>query len=128
MGVELNHTIVRARDKAKSAAFLAGILDLPVGEQWGPFIPLEVGNGVTLDYADAEDVQSQHYAFLLDEDEFDAAFARLRETGLTYYADPHHQRSGEVNHHYGGRGVYFDDPDGHNMELMTAPYGSTPAA
>ena len=127
MSVELNHTIIFARDKAKSATFLAGILDLPVGEQWGPFVPVQVSNGVTLDYADAEDIQAQHYAFLLDEDEFDAAFARIQKSGLTYYADPFHQHSGEINHHYGGRGVYFTDPDGHNMELITAPYGATPA-
>ncbi|HEV7452024.1 MAG TPA: VOC family protein [Pseudonocardiaceae bacterium] len=88
MSVELNHTIILARDKAKSAAFLANILDLPVGEQWGPFVPVQVSNGVTLDYADTEDNQSQHYAFLLNEDEFDAAFTRIQESGLTYYADP----------------------------------------
>jgi catechol 2,3-dioxygenase-like lactoylglutathione lyase family enzyme len=127
MSVELNHTIVRARDKAKSAAFLAGILGLPVGEQWGPFVPVQVSNGVTLDYVDAEDIQSQHYAFLLNDKEFDAAFNRIQESGLTYYADPHRQHLGEINHHYGGRGVYFDDPDGHIMELMTTPYGATPA-
>jgi catechol 2,3-dioxygenase-like lactoylglutathione lyase family enzyme len=127
MSVELNHTIIWAHDKAKSAAFLAGILDLPVGPQWGPFVPVQVGNGVTLDYADAENIQSQHYAFLLDEDEFDAAFTRIQESGLTYYADPFHRHPGEINHNYGGRGVYFNDPDGHNMELMTTPYDTTPA-
>jgi catechol 2,3-dioxygenase-like lactoylglutathione lyase family enzyme len=127
MSVELNHTIIFARDKAKSAAFLADILDLPVGQQWGSFVPVQVSNGVTLDYADAEDIQSQHYAFLLNEDEFDAAFTRIQESGLTYYADPFHHHSGEINHNYGGRGVYFNDPDGHNMELLTAPYGTIPA-
>ena len=127
MSVELNHTIVWARDKAKSAAFLAGILDLPVGEQLGSFVPVQVSNGVTLDYADTEDIQSQHYAFLLSEDEFDAAFTRIQESGLTYYADPFHRHSGEINHNYGGRGVYFNDPDGHNMELMTTSYGTIPA-
>jgi catechol 2,3-dioxygenase-like lactoylglutathione lyase family enzyme len=127
MSVELNHTIVWARDKARSAAFLASILNLPVGEQWGPFVPVQISNGITLDYADAEDIQPQHYAFLLNEDEFDAAFTRIQESGLTYYADPYHRHSGEVNHNYGGRGVNFNDPDGHNMELMTAPYGTIPA-
>ncbi len=122
MSVELNHTIVFARDKVKSAAFLAGILGLPVGQQWGPFVPVQVSNGVTLDYADAEDIQSQHYAFLLNEDEFDAAFIRIQEADVTYYADPFHRHSGEINHNFGGRGVYFNDPEGHNMELMTTPY------
>ncbi|MGH3754414.1 MAG: VOC family protein [Pseudonocardiaceae bacterium] len=123
MSVELNHTIIWARDKVKSAAFLA----LPAGKQWGPFVPVQVSNGVTLDYADAADIQSQHYAFLLNEDEFDAALTRIQESGLAYYADPYHRHPGEINHNYGGRGVYVNDPDGHNMELMTAPYGAIPA-
>lgn len=127
MSVDLNHTIIRATDKARSAAFLAEILDLPVGEQWGPFVPVQLSNGVTLDYVDADEIQSQHYAFLLDDNEFDVALSRIQEADLAYYSDPLHRCFGEINHHYGGRGVYFDDPDGHNMELMTAPYGATPA-
>ena len=119
MTVELNHTIVWARDRAASAAFLAGILDLPVGAPVGPFVPIRLGNGVTLDYADAPSVAWQHYAFLLGEPEFDAAWARLRDAGLTWYADPFHRRPGEINHELGGRGLYFSDPDGHNMELLT---------
>ncbi|GAA5043397.1 catechol 2,3-dioxygenase-like lactoylglutathione lyase family enzyme [Thermocatellispora tengchongensis] len=128
MSVELNHTIVRATDQAASAEFLARILGLPVGRPWGPFLPVELGNRVTLDYLQVErgEVQPQHYAFLVSEAEFDAAFARIREAGLTYYADPFRRRPGEINHHYGGRGVYFDDPDGHSMELITTPYGEHP--
>jgi catechol 2,3-dioxygenase-like lactoylglutathione lyase family enzyme len=127
MPVELNHTIIPARDKRASAQFLGHILDVPVGDQWGPFIPVTVSNGVTLDYADAEQIQSQHFCFLVTDDEFDAAFARIRENGVKYYADPHHQQPGEINHHWGGRGVYFDDPNGHNMEIITKPYGENPA-
>jgi catechol 2,3-dioxygenase-like lactoylglutathione lyase family enzyme len=119
MTVELNHTIVWARDKAASAAFLAEILGLPVGAPVGPFVPVRLGNGATLDYADAPTVAWQHYAFLVNEAEFDAAFARIRDAGLTWYADPFQRRPGEINHEFGGRGLYFRDPDGHNMELLT---------
>jgi catechol 2,3-dioxygenase-like lactoylglutathione lyase family enzyme len=125
MSVELNHIIVPARDKHASATFLAGILGLPVGKQWGPFVPVEVANGVTLDYADAADFSRQHCAFLVSEEEFDAAYQRIREGGVAYYADPHHRRPGEINHLYGGRGVYFKDPDGHNMEIITQPYDTS---
>ncbi len=119
MTVELNHIIIPARDKLASARFLARILGLPTGAQLGPFIPLRVGNGVTLDYADATDFHSHHCAFLVGDEEFDAAFARIRSEEIPFYADPHHTRAGELNHHNGGRGFYFADPDGHNMELLT---------
>jgi catechol 2,3-dioxygenase-like lactoylglutathione lyase family enzyme len=127
MPVELNHIIIPARDKRESATFLARILGVPVGDQWGPFIPVQVGNGVTLDYADGGEFHSHHCAFLVSEEEFDAAFARIRESGAKFYADPHHDQPGEINHHWGGRGVYFDDPSGHNMEIITRPYGSDPS-
>ncbi|HEX3592162.1 MAG TPA: DUF4440 domain-containing protein [Pseudonocardiaceae bacterium] len=116
---ELNHTIVRASDKAASAAFLARILGLAMGEPAGPFVPVQLTNGVTLDFMDVGTVACQHYAFLIDEAEFDAAFARIREFGTEYWADPDRRRPGETNTMNGGRGVYFADPDGHNMELMT---------
>ena len=116
---ELNHTIVRATDKAASAAFLAGILGVPVGEPVGPFVPVQLTNGVTLDFMDVDTVARQHYAFLIDEADFDAAFARIRESGTEYWADPDRRRPGETNTMNGGRGVYFADPDDHNMELLT---------
>ncbi|MEU5580021.1 VOC family protein [Streptomyces huasconensis] len=126
MAIELNHTIVAATDKKASAQFLADILGLEVGPPLGPFIPVEIPNGVTLDFADAGDgpITSQHYAFLVSEDEFDAIFGRIKERGLTYWADPYHHRAGEINTHDGGRGVYWDDPDGHKLEILTRPYGS----
>ncbi|MET9450216.1 VOC family protein [Streptomyces cinerochromogenes] len=126
MSVELNHTIVHARDKRESAEFLAHILGLEVGSEWGPFVPVDTSNGVTLDFATipAESIVMQHYAFLISEEEFDAAFARIREAGITYYADPHGKQPGEINRHFGGRGLYFMDPAGHAMEIITRPYGS----
>lgn len=124
----LNHVIVPAHDKDASALFLAEILGLDVRPQWGPFRPVQTSNGVTLDFVTSPDVRTQHYAFLVDEAEFDAAFARIRTAGLEYYADPHKTAKGTINHHWGGRGVYFDDPNGHLLELITRPYGELPAS
>ncbi|MFE1955883.1 MULTISPECIES: VOC family protein [Streptomyces] len=125
MAVQLNHTIVHSRDNRESAEFLAGILGLTAGDTWGPFVPLELSNGVTLDFATipADSIVAQHYAFLVTEEEFDAIFGRIREAGLTYYADPRLKRPGEINHNDGGRGLYFLDPAGHGMEVITRPYG-----
>src|SRR5690606_36359645 len=111
MAVELNHTIVLADDKHASAKYVADLLGLEVGEPYGPFIPVETSNSVTLDFMDAEGraIASQHYAFLVSEDEFDAIFGRIQAGGITYYADPGHQRPGEINHNDGGRGAYFED-------------------
>jgi catechol 2,3-dioxygenase-like lactoylglutathione lyase family enzyme len=119
MTIQLNHTIVHARDKHASAAFLATILGLPVGEEFGPFVPVELANGVTLDYMTVADPQPQHYAFLVDDAEFDAAFARIKNGGHEYHAEPGGGGPGQINHRWGGRGVYFNDPDGHAMEILT---------
>ncbi|WP_314174836.1 VOC family protein [Streptomyces winkii] len=126
MAVQLNHTIVHATDKKASAEFLAGLLGLEVQPQFGPFLPVVAANDVTLDFMDAGDggITPQHYAFLVSEDDFDAIFGRIKDAGLTYYADPHRQHEGEINHNDGGRGVYWADPDGHSMEILTRPYGS----
>ncbi|UQA32490.1 VOC family protein [Streptomyces sp. HNA39] len=125
MSVELNHTIIHSRDNRESAEFLAELLGLEAGPEWGPFVPVVLANGVTLDFATVpeESITPQHYAFLISEAEFDAAFARIQELGIAYYADPHLRHPGEINHNDGGRGVYFPDPSGHGMELITRPYG-----
>ncbi|MFH8480627.1 VOC family protein [Streptomyces sp. YIM 132580] len=125
MSVELNHTIIHSRDNRESAEFLADLLGLEIGPEWGPFIPVVLANSVTLDFATVpeESITSQHYAFLISEAEFDAAFGRIQELGIAYYADPHMKRPGRINHNDGGRGVYFPDPSGHGMELITRPYG-----
>ncbi|MET9100844.1 VOC family protein [Streptomyces antibioticus] len=124
MSVELNHTIVHSRDNRESAEFLARVLGLEVGTEWGPFVPVDTANGVTLDFATvpAESIVTQHYAFLVSDDEFDAAFERITEAGITYFADPQGRQPGEINHHHGGRGLYFPDPAGHGMEIITRPY------
>ncbi|MEU1324030.1 VOC family protein [Streptomyces microflavus] len=125
MSVELNHTIIHSRDNRESAEFLADLLGLEIGPEWGPFIPVVLANGVTLDFATIPEtsITPQHYAFLISEAEFDTAFDRIRELGIAYYADPHLKLPGEINHNDGGRGVYFPDPSGHGMELITRPYG-----
>ncbi|MFI6205798.1 hypothetical protein ACIBAI_05285 [Streptomyces sp. NPDC051041] len=80
---------------------------------------------MTLDYLDTDgEITSRHCAFLVSEDDFDAISARVREAGLTYWADPYHRRAGGTNHNDGGRDVRFEDPNGHNPEILTRPYGS----
>ena len=124
MPIQLNHTIVPARDKHASAGFLAGILGIPTSPDVARFAPLTLGNGVTLDYMDLADDPMRHYAFLVSEDDFDEIFTRVQDAGLSYWADPHHRLPGEINTNDGGRGTYFDDPNGHRLEILTRPYGS----
>ncbi len=129
MAVELNHTIVAARDKLAAATFLTDLLGLPAPTPFGPFLVVTLGNGVSLDFIDtSDDIHPQHYAFLVSESDFDVIFGRIRELGLPYWADPAHHESGEINTRDGGRGVYFDDPNGHILELITRPYGSDTAS
>jgi catechol 2,3-dioxygenase-like lactoylglutathione lyase family enzyme len=124
MSVSLNHTIVYARDKQESARFLAAILGLEQPTTFGPFMVVKVHNDVALDFADASGTpHPQHYAFLVSEAEFDAIHARITGLGLTYWADPFHQRQSDINTADGGRGLYWEDPNGHNLEIITVPYG-----
>jgi extradiol dioxygenase family protein len=125
MAVQLNHTIVRSRDKRESATFLSEMLGVAAPVPFGPFLVVEVDNGVSLDFDDdVDEIVPQHYAFLVSEDEFDQIFGRIQEAGLDYYADPGGRLKGEINHHDGGRGVYWADPSGHWLEIITRPYGS----
>jgi catechol 2,3-dioxygenase-like lactoylglutathione lyase family enzyme len=125
MTVELNHTIVAARDKVVSAMFLTDLLGLPAPTAFARFLVVTLSNGVSLDFLEtSEDIAPQHYAFLVSEAEFDTIFDRIRALDLQYWADPRHQEPGEINTRDGGRGVYFDDPNGHILELFTRSYGS----
>ena len=119
----LNHIIIPAKDKHASAKFLADILGVRTEAEWGHFVPVRTSNGVTLDFVDSKDVRTQHYAFLVDDKEFDAGLARLKKDGIKIYAGPHKEQPGKINHHDGGRGVYFEDPNGHLLEMITTPYG-----
>ncbi|WP_336968400.1 VOC family protein [Sphingobium aromaticiconvertens] len=124
MAVSLNHTIVHARDSDASAAFLAGMMNLPAPSTLGPFVVVQVGE-TSLDFLQTDEViHPNHFAFLVSEEEFSTIFDRIRAAGLRYWADPFHQQPGQINHWDDGRGVYFDDPNGHILEILTRPYGS----
>ena len=121
---ELNHTIVWCSDKENSSRFLTEILGLPPPRKFFHFLVVDLANGVSLDFYQKDGIVSpQHYAFLVRDDEFDSAFGRIEERGLDYWADPARSKPGEINTHFGGRGVYFADPDNHLLELITKPYG-----
>ncbi len=126
MSVELNHTIVHARDNRESAEFLAHILGLEVGAEWGPFVPVDTSNGVTLDSPRSRRSRSSCSTTPSSSPRRSSTrpCARIKEAGITYYADPHGKQPGEINHYSGGRGLYFMDPSGHAMEIITRPYGS----
>jgi len=124
MPIELNHTIVHARDAQASATFLADLLGRAAPVRFGPFHTVELDNRVTLDFiqTDAE-LTIEHYAFLVSEEEFDQVLGRIQARALPYWADPAHRQPGAINHHDGGRGVYWNDPNGHYLEVITRPYG-----
>ena len=127
MPVELNHTIVRAHDKEATARHLTTLLGLPEHTTFGPFAVVQLTNGVSLDVADDHGTpHPQHYAFLVTEEEFDAIQARIVRSGLTFWADPLHHTEGAINHNDGGRGLYWLDPNGHSLEILTVPYGGWP--
>ena len=126
MAVQLNHTIVAARDRHESAIFLSEILGLKPPATYGPFAVVELDNEVSLDFIDDPEIHQRHYAFLVTEAEFDAIFARIRDRGLPYWADPFERHPDEINTNDGGRGVYWSDPNGHKLEILTVPYGGWP--
>jgi extradiol dioxygenase family protein len=128
MSVQFNHTIVHARDRVAAAQHFTEILGLPPATSYGPFAVVTLANGASLDIADDHgDPHPQHYAFLVSDDEFDAIHGRLVDRGITYWADPFHRRAGEINRNDGGRGLYWLDPNGHNLEIITVPYGGATA-
>jgi catechol 2,3-dioxygenase-like lactoylglutathione lyase family enzyme len=124
MSVHLNHTIMPARDRDATADFLVELLGLDPAPEYGPFRVVSLGNDVSIDVVQAGDeLPSQHYAFLVSEEEFDQIWDRIKERGLTYWADPFHRQEGRINTNDGGRGLYWSDPNGHNLEIITVPYG-----
>ena len=123
MSIKLNHMIVFARDKKESAGFLTEIFGLAPAVPFGPFLAAQVDD-VTLDFDEVEDVAPGHYAFLVSESQFDEIFGRIKKRNLAHWADPFQQKPGAINRNDGGRGVYFKDPSGHLLEIITRPYGS----
>ncbi|MFF2082238.1 VOC family protein [Nocardia sp. NPDC058176] len=130
MSVQFNHTVVGCHDKRETVEFWADILGLDIGAESGPFIPIPLAHGAVFDFATVpphiSDIQPQHYAFLVSEAEFDAAYAKIQRYKLDHWADPRQHEANAINHHDGGRGVYFLDPNGHYLELITVPYGGWP--
>jgi catechol 2,3-dioxygenase-like lactoylglutathione lyase family enzyme len=125
VSVQLNHTIVHARDAQASARFYSGVFGFGEAKPFGPFLDIETANGVTLAILGTDEkYDAQHYAFLVSEAAFDAIFGRVKARGLDYWADPGKREKGKINTHFGGRGVYFEDPGGHLLEIITRPYGS----
>ncbi|GAA2900675.1 chaP protein [Actinoplanes cyaneus] len=123
MPATFNHTIIAAKDRHESAALYRELLEASEAPSWGLFTNLQLGDGVLLQFAEPSvEIQMQHYAFLLDDELFDRAYTRLRDRGIEHWADPQMRRSGEINNEHGGRGVYFKDPAGHAVELITRPY------
>ncbi|MGW3628134.1 VOC family protein [Streptomyces sp. NPDC000880] len=123
MPPRLDHTIVHSRDRFAGARFLAELIGGPEPKPFGPFASLPLEGGVTLDYLDERGrITSQHLAFLVSEGEFDEIFGRITDRELPYWADPAHDKPQQINHLFGGRGVYIDDPDGHSIEFITHTY------
>jgi catechol 2,3-dioxygenase-like lactoylglutathione lyase family enzyme len=125
MAAQLNHTIVHCRDKQVSARFLADMLGRPEPRAFAPFMAVDLDNGVSLDFMETKGALIQeHYAFLIEEADFDRVLGKIREKGLDHWADPMRARPGEINTRGGGRGVYFPDPDGHFLEVLTRAHAA----
>jgi len=128
MHIRFDHTIVPSTDKAASAAYYTEVFGLPPAREEAPFLALDLGNDVAFCFAGWDrEVAVQHYAFLVSEADFDGIYGRLRERGQDHWADAHARKPGEINHDDGGRGVYFRDPDGHWLEVITVRYGGRPS-
>jgi catechol 2,3-dioxygenase-like lactoylglutathione lyase family enzyme len=124
MPVAFNHTIIAARDRRESAAFFAELFGLPQPTFWGPFAIVPLADGVFVQFAEPNvaEIQMQHYAFLVDDATFDAIYARILDRGIAQWADPQQTLPNQINSNHGGRGVYFNDPAGHGLEIITRPY------
>lgn len=123
MTITFNHTIIASTDRHASARFYRDLFELPEAPSWGPFTNVQLDGGVLLQFAEPPvEIQMQHYAFLVDDALFDRALARLVDGGVEHWADPQLTRAGETNTEHGGRGVYFMDPSGHGLEMITRPY------
>ena len=117
--MELNHTIVPARDKEASARFFARIMGLEYQGPAGHFAPVQVNDALTMDFDNATDFQHHHYAFKVSDAEFDGIFSRIEAGEVTYGSGPFSWNDGKINTRHGGRGFYWRDIDGHLMEVLT---------
>jgi catechol 2,3-dioxygenase-like lactoylglutathione lyase family enzyme len=125
MTVQFNHTILWVKDPAESAQFLADMLGRPAPTRFGPFHVVDMDNDVSIDFhVTSEPVHPEHYAFLVDEGTFDEVLGRIRERQLPFWGEPDKSLPGEWNTNDGGRGLYWEEPSGHFLEIITRPYGS----
>lgn len=123
MTAHFNHTIIASANAGEMAEFYRDILEADEAPAWGPFVNVELADGVLLQFASGPtDFPPQHYAYLVDDAHFDRAYAMITHRGIVHWADPQRSRAGEINHEHGGRGVYLLDPSGHYLELITRPY------
>lgn len=125
MAIQFNHTIVHSRDREEEATFFTEVMGLPTARPFGHFLVADLAHDASIDFvAGGTEIGGQHYAFLVTEDEFTEIYGRIVEWGIDHWADPQAKQPGEINHHDGGRGVYFRSPSGHYLEIITRPYGS----
>ncbi|MBA2711658.1 MAG: VOC family protein [Tatlockia sp.] len=123
MAVQLNHTIIQAKNAKASALFLTELLGLPPAIPFGPFMVVSTANQVSLDFrTTSKEIQPRHFAFQVSEEEFDLIFDRIKKKALIFWADPGRKKLNQISHNDGGRGCYFLDPDGHFLEILTQPY------
>jgi len=128
MTLELDHVIVSARDQRAAARRLAELLGVPWSESGvGPFSPVYVNDGLTLDFIDDDGpFPVQHFCFRVDEETFDAILARLSAAGVAYRSSVRGPQDGAVNIAWSGRMVYWNEPDGHQWEMLTVSYARAP--
>lgn len=119
MTIELDHTIVPAVDKVVSARFFARMFGLRYDGEVSHFAPVRVNDRLTLDFDDDSNFDVHHYAFKVSENEFDRIFGRIQTEGIVYGSGPRALDDMQINHRGGGRGVYFLDPSGHILEILT---------
>lgn len=124
MSITFNHTIIASKDREESARFYRELLEVAEAPSWGVFTNTQLDDGVLLQFAEppVDEIQMQHYAFLVDDELFDRAYARIQEWKIDHWAGPRGDGPGRINHNHGGRGVYFKDPSGHGLEIITSPY------
>ena len=120
MTITLNHTIVPARDKAAAAKFFADIFGLEGGPS-GHFAPVRINNSLTLLFDNDDTFESHHLDFHVSDREFDAIFERIKQAKIAFGSAPWNLDDGKLNDWGGGRGLYFRNPDGHVLEMMTVP-------
>ncbi|MDC9728012.1 MAG: VOC family protein [Methyloprofundus sp.] len=122
MEITLNHTIVPAYNNVVSAKFYEAIFGFKFVKEWGHFAVVTVNSTLTLDFQTKKDFSSLHYAFKVTDEQFDLIFNRLQKAHIKYGSEPYDLENNAINHKYAGRGVYFKDPNGHVLEIITADY------